>query len=237
MDAPATTETPTGAPPKPTYEDIASLIEHRVLAPSLTEDDVHAACDLARRYRIAAIAIRQCDADAVVRWMEGSGVAVASAISFPHGYSTTPAKLYEARDLLRRGVKEIEAPLNTPKMLARQFQYLETELRQLADACHEAGGVLKVTFDWPLLAEDLRAIAAKIVKRVGADFAGAALADVPALKPLLRDRLKIQVAEVATLTEVQDAREAGAARVVSSATRQILDEWKAELAKQTAATE
>src|SRR5262249_16428827 len=141
MDSPAPADS-TAAPSKPTYEDIASLIEHRVLAPSFTDENVHAACDLARRYRIAAIVIRQCDSDAVVPWMQGSGVAVASAISFPHGFSTTPAKLYEARDLLRRGVKEIEVPLNTPKMLARQFQYLETELRQLADACRESGGVL-----------------------------------------------------------------------------------------------
>ena len=231
MDAPVA-----DAPPQPAYEDVAGVIEHRVLGPSLTEDDVHASCDLARRYRIAAIVIRQSDADAVVRWMEGSGVAVASTVGFPHGYSTTPTKLYEARDLLRRGVKEIDVALNTPKMIARQFQYLETELRQLADACHESGGLLKVTFDWGLLAEDLRAIAVKIVKRAGADFAGASAGDIPALNVLLRDRARIKVGEVATLAEVQVAREAGAARVETIATREILDAWKAELAKLTPAT-
>jgi len=139
MDAPETPVAAVETAPQPTYEDVAGMIEHRVLGPSLTEDEVHAACDMARRYRIAAIVIRQSDSDAVVRWMEGSGVAVASTVGFPHGYSTTPAKLYEARDLLRRGVKEIDVALNTPKMIARQFQYLETELRQLAEACHEAG--------------------------------------------------------------------------------------------------
>jgi len=92
-----------------------------------------------------------------------------------------------------------------------------------------------VTFDWTLLAEDLRAIAVKVVKRAGADFAGAAAADIPALKVSLRDRVRIKVGEVATLAEVQAAREAGAARVGSVATGEILDAWKAELAKTPAA--
>jgi deoxyribose-phosphate aldolase len=215
--------------PQPKYEDVARMLEHMVVRPELTEDDVRAGCDLARAYGIAAIVIRQSDADAVVRWMEGTGVAVASLVGLPHGSSTTPAKLYETRDLLRRGVREIDVVMNVGKLIARQFQYLETELRQVADACHESGGVLKVIVQGAYLAEDLKTIACKIVKRAGADFASVSPEDVPLMKRLLNDRARIKIGEIETLAEVLAAREAGAARVGTVATSAILDEWKAKL--------
>jgi deoxyribose-phosphate aldolase len=213
----------------PTYEDIARMIEHMVVRPELTEDDVRAGCDLARSYGIAAIVIRQSDSDAVVRWMEGTGVAVASLVGLPHGSSTTPAKLYETRDLLRRGVREIDVVMNVGKLIARQFQYLETELRQVADACHESGALLKVVVQGAYLAEDLKTIACKIVKRAGADFASVSTADLPLMKRLLGERARLKIVEVETLADVLAAREAGAARVATVATRAILDEWKAQL--------
>src|SRR5260370_39085285 len=107
MDAPAP-EPERQPQPQLTYADIAGMIEHSVLAPEATDSDVRAACELAREYRIAAVIVRPCDAEIAVRWLEGSGVAVGSVVSYPHGFSTTPAKLYQARDLLRRGGKEID---------------------------------------------------------------------------------------------------------------------------------
>jgi deoxyribose-phosphate aldolase len=223
--------------PQPTYDDVACTIEHAAVRADLTEDDVRAACDLARAYGIAAIVIRQSDADAVVRWMEGTGVAVASLVGLPHGSSTTPAKLYETRDLLRRGVREIDVVMNVGKLIARQFQYLETELRQVADACHESGALVKVIVQGEYLADDLKTIACKIVKRASADFASVTAGEAPLMKRLLGERARIKVGEVETLAEVLAAREAGAARVGTVATREILDAWKAELAKHSLAAD
>src|SRR5436190_1793261 len=111
------------APPELTYEDIAGMIEHSVLRPELSEEEVRTGCEIARHYRVAAVNVRPSDAEQAVRWMEGSGVAVASVVSFPHGSSTTAVKVYETRDLLRRGVREIDTVLNVGKMISRQFQY------------------------------------------------------------------------------------------------------------------
>src|SRR5260370_40765188 len=99
MDAPAP-EPERQPQPQLTYADIAGMIEHSVLAPEATDFDVRAACELAREYRIAAVIVRPCDAEIAVRWLEGSDVAVASGGSYPQRVSTTPAKLYEAHDLL-----------------------------------------------------------------------------------------------------------------------------------------
>jgi hypothetical protein len=102
-------------PPQLTYEDIAGMIEHAVLAPEATEEDVRAACDLARSYRVAAIVVRPYDADVAVRWMAGSGVAVGSVVSYPNGNrdhagevvrGARPASARSERD--RRGGGRVE---------------------------------------------------------------------------------------------------------------------------------
>ena len=115
-----------------TYEELAGMIEHSLVRPDLTEDLVAAGCRLAYDYRVAAAVVKPCDVDIAVRILDGSGVAVASVAGFPHGSSNTATKLYEGRDLLRRGAKEISLVVNVGKMISRQFQYVETEIMQMA---------------------------------------------------------------------------------------------------------
>src|SRR5580698_11591825 len=150
------------AEPRLSYEDIAGMMEHPVLAPELSEEEVHTGCEIARHYRIAAVTVRPSDVDLAVDWMRGSGIAVASVVSYPHGSSTTSVKLYETRDLLGRGATEIDTVINLGKMISRQFQYVEMELQQMADACREARALLKVAFENGYLSDDLKTIACKI---------------------------------------------------------------------------
>jgi deoxyribose-phosphate aldolase len=229
------------AEPRLSYQDIAGMIEHPVLRPELSEEEVHTGCEIARQYRIAAVMVRPSDVDRAVEWMRGSGVAVASVVSYPHGCSTTSVKLYETRDLLRRGVTEIDTVINLGKMISRQFQYVEMELQQMAAACHESGALLKVAFENGYLTEDLKTIACKIVKRAEADYARTStpfgplpysMEDVALMKRLLGDRTKIKASGgVRTITDVLELRDAGCARVGTIATVAILEDWKAKLAK------
>jgi deoxyribose-phosphate aldolase len=234
------------AEPRLSYEDIAGMMEHPVLQPELSEEDVHTGCEIARQYRTAGVIVRPSDADLAVSWLRGSGVAVGSIVSYPHGSATTSVKLYETRDLLRRGVTEIDTVINLGKMISRQFQYVEMELQQMADACHEGGGILKVAFENGYLTEDLKTIACKIVKRAGVDYARTAtpfgpqpysLSDVLLVKRLLGDRVKIKASGgIRTISEVLELREAGCARIGTSATVTILEDWKAKLALQNSQT-
>jgi len=214
-------------------------MEHPVLRPEFAEEDVCTGCEIARQYRIAAVTVRPSDADLAVEWMKGSGVAVASVVGYPHGCSTTSVKLYETRDLLRRGIAEIDTVINLGKLISRQFQYVEMELEQMAAACHEGGAILKVAFENGYLTEDLKTIACKIVKRSGADYARTStpfgplpysLADIALMKRLLGDRAKIKASGgVRTITDVLELRDAGCARVGTIATVAILEDWKAQL--------
>jgi deoxyribose-phosphate aldolase len=227
------------AEPRLSYEDIAGMMEHPVLRPEFSEEEVQTGCEIAKQYRIATVTVRPSDADLAVEWMKGSGVAVASVVGYPHGCSTTSVKLYETRDLLRRGITEIDTVINLGKLISRQFQYVEMELQQMAAACHEGGAILKVAFENGYLTEDLKTIACKIVKRAGADYARTStpfgplpysLTDIALMKRLLGDRAKIKASGgVRTIGDVLELRDAGCARIGTIATVAILEDWKAQL--------
>jgi deoxyribose-phosphate aldolase len=200
---------------------------------------------MARQYGIAAVSVRSSDVDLAVRILQDSPVKVSSMVGFPHGTATTAAKLYEARDALRRGAREIEAVVNIGKMLSRQFQHVETELLQMAESCHQSGAILKVNLELGYLATDLKVIASKILKRVEADFAvtstcfgpsGYQASDVALLRTHLKDRVAIKAAGgVRTVEKALEVYAGGCARFGSTATVMLLEDWKARLAKEAAA--
>ncbi len=182
--------------------------------------------------------VRPSDVDLAARWMSGSPVRLGTLADSPHGHSTTAAKTYAARDLLRRGVQEIDTVMNTGKLVSRQFQYLETELLQMADACHQSGAVLKVNLESEFLNEELNIIACRIARRAGADYIGTnKLADVAVLLAHSRDRLKIKCYAVIPGLEVALAfRDAGCSRIELAEPGPILDAWKEKLAASTSST-
>ena len=92
----------TGGQPAETYETLAKLVDHLLLRPDLSEDEVAEGCRLAREYNVCSVVVRPSDVDQVVRWMSDSPVRVASTVGYPDGSTNTGAKLYEGRDLLPR---------------------------------------------------------------------------------------------------------------------------------------
>jgi deoxyribose-phosphate aldolase len=173
----------------------------------------------------------------VKRWMGGSGVKVASIAGYPYGISTTGAKLYEGRDLLRIGVQELDFVLNPAAMTSRQFEHVETELMQIVRSTHEADATLTVVFNNRTLANDLKIIATRICKRVEADAIGIQHAenDLSVIKPLLKDLLRLKRSDaVMTLDEALASRDFGYARMTTPNAAGILDAWKKRLAEQAA---
>jgi deoxyribose-phosphate aldolase len=234
-------------PPPASYEALAKMIDHSLLRPELSEEDVHEGCRIAREYNVASVTVRPSDVDLAVRWMQESGVPVGSVVGFPHGSQTTAAKIYETQDLLRRGAREIDMVINIGKMISRQFQYIESELMQITNACHQNGAIVKVIFENAYLTEDLKVIACKICKRVEADFAKTSTGFAPTgytpedLKLMVRlcgDRVKVKAAGgVRTLEKALEVHALGGARFGATATVTILEDWKKHLAAQQAAAQ
>src|SRR5258708_7918271 len=84
-------------PPLTTYEELAKMIDHSLLRPELTEEQVAEGCRIARQYQVASVTVRPCDVDFAVRQMQGSGVAVGGVAGVPHRSRTTATQLYQTR--------------------------------------------------------------------------------------------------------------------------------------------
>src|SRR5262245_27332875 len=125
--------------PLTTWEQVAKMIDHSLVRPELTAEQIVEGTELARRYNVASVSVRPADLELVVRLLDGSDVKPGSVAGFPHGSQNTATKLYETRDLLRRGAKEIDMVINYGKLLSREFQHVQTELLQMSEACHKEG--------------------------------------------------------------------------------------------------
>src|SRR5689334_8464306 len=104
--------------PAVTYEDLASTLGYSLLQPELTNEQVLAGLGLARGYTIGLVSVRPCDIDLAVRTLDGSNVRAGAVCGFPHGSQHTGTKLYEGRDLLRRGAKDIEMVIGISRLLS-----------------------------------------------------------------------------------------------------------------------
>jgi deoxyribose-phosphate aldolase len=234
--------TATERPPLTTYEALAKMVDHSLVRPELTEAQVVEGCETARDYHVASVSVRPCDIDTAVRILQGTDVAVGSVAGFPHGTSSTGTKLYEARDLLRRGAREIDMVINIPKLLSRHFQYVEMELLQMAEACHKERAILKVIFENAYLTDELKIVACRMCDRAEVDFAktstgfapsGYTLEDLRLMRKHLPESIGIKAAGgVRTLEKAFEVYEVGCTRFGATATVAILDAWKARLKEQ-----
>lgn len=230
------------APERPrlaTYEELASLIDYPLVKPELTSSEVLEGLQLARRYAVACASVRPCDIDLAVRTLQGSTVKPGSVVGFPHGSQNTATKLYELRDLLRRGAREIDMVIALPSLLSREFQHVQTELIQASEACHREGAILKVILETAYLSDDLKIIACGCCERAEVDFvktstgfgpAGYTLQDVILLRRHVPEEVGVKAAGgLRTLDQVLEVCEAGCSRVGTGSMAAILDEWKARL--------
>lgn len=218
-----------------TYESLAQRLDVRLLDPWWSADHVYEACSKARDLGVRAVIVRPCDFELASQWLSGSGIAVVPTAGYPYGVSNTSAKLYELRDLLRLGAKEIELTLSPARMLSRQFQHVEAELMQAVKSCHESGARLTVLYNSSHMANDEKIIATKICRRTEVDHIAmdGGEAELNLMKPLLRDVLIMRLAApVADLEQAISALETGYETLAVTDAAPILAAWKSRLEEQ-----
>ena len=200
------TTPPLPAPDQPAFN---TLLDYNLLRPEWTEGQVIDACEKAARLAIHCVIVRPCDVDAAVR----TDVRVGSVCSWPFGDQTTGVKLYEVRDLLRRGVKEIDFVLNPSRLVSRQFQGVEMELLQAVEACHKEGATIKIVFPPGVLNYETKLVGARICSRVGPDFAVITdEADIPALRPHFSEDIGLKYSLVSSREDMERLHAAGCTR-------------------------
>jgi deoxyribose-phosphate aldolase len=213
--------------PARTYESLASLLNQTLLDPGLTNAQVVEAIASAKRDRVGLVTVRACDTDLAVRLLEGSGVGVGAIVGYPHGFANTAVKLYEARDLLRRGAREIGLVLGASKLLSREFQHLQMELNQFVETCRSESARLTVYWQSALLTKELKVIACTCCERADVPFVGMDdVSDLELLRKHLPDETGIQAWGAVDLEEALRFQELGAARIATPSSAALLEAWR-----------
>lgn len=226
-------------PPLTRYEDIAKMIDHSLLRPELSVEQVAEGCEVARRYHVASVCVRPCDVELAAGELKGSDVLVGSVVGFPHGAMTTAAKLFETRQMIEQGAREVDMVLNIGRLISGDCAYVEAEIRNVAALCHANAAILKVIFENAYLTDEMKIAACGICKRAGADFvktstgfasSGATIADLKLMYQHASPECRVKAAGgVRTLDAAIEVYEAGCSRFGATATISILEDWKKRL--------
>jgi deoxyribose-phosphate aldolase len=214
-------------------KQLARIIDHTVLKPDATEDDIRRACREACVYRFAAVVVPPCYVGIAVGETGGKGVAVCSVVSFPCGWDTGSQKLRQTEALLKAGVDEIDVVMNVSKFLSGRRDAVAEETAEIAGLCKERAKV-KLIIETACLDAAQIALASSLGAEAGVDFIktstgvssrGASVEDIRLIKSAVGERVGIKAAGgIRTRAQAQALVDAGATRLGSSASVQIVSE-------------
>ena len=219
-----------------TEKTLAAMFDHTQLAADATEEMMKKLCDEAREIGTAMVAINPYWVPFCKEQLKGTSVHVGAAIGFPLGQNTLATKLFETRDSLEEGADEIDYMINQSKVKARDWDYIEKEMREITEISHEFNAPCKVIFENCNLTKDEIRKIAEIAKKVGIDYVktstgkgkgGATVEDVKLMKDTVGDTCKVKAAGGIRDWETCRAMiEAGAERIGTSSSLKILEEFR-----------
>ena len=136
-----------------TIGGLAKMIDHSLLHPTMTDEEIGAGCALAKKYGVATACVKPYAIPIARSVLEGSGVDVCAVIAFPHGNSTTGTKTREAEEAVLAGAREIDMVVNIGKVLGEAWEYVSAEIRAVNGLVTDHGALLKVIFENDYLAD------------------------------------------------------------------------------------
>jgi len=218
-----------------TYEQLAKTIDHSVLRPELTENDVIAGCELARRYHVSSVCVKPCHVRLAAGLLDGSDVAVGTVVGFPHGSSTTATKVAEAKEALANGAVELDMVINLGELRSGHADTVREDIRAVVEAA--AGtAIVKVILENAYLTDEQKVLACRLAEVAGAHFVktstgfaptGATIPDLKLMRASVGPQVQVKAAHgVRTLDAILEVIDAGATRVGATATAAILDEFR-----------
>jgi deoxyribose-phosphate aldolase len=153
-----------------TYLDVAKMIDHSLLNPTLTVDDLEAGCRLAVAYDAASVCIMPYYLKLCAELLAGSTVKASTTVGFPHGGHTTATKLFETQQALADGGQELDMVVNISQVLSGNWDYVRNDIRVVAEATHAAGQKVKVIFENSYLKDEHKIRLCEICGELGVDW-------------------------------------------------------------------
>jgi deoxyribose-phosphate aldolase len=219
-----------------TESEIARLIDHTLLKPEASREDIQRLCEEAIDYGFASVCVNPWNVSQAAELVRGTEVRVCAVVGFPLGATLSIVKAFEAGEALKSGAKEIDMVINLGALKSGQEALAEADVRGVVDACHRAGALCKVILETALLTREEKVRGALLAKKAGADFvktstgfgpSGATAEDVRLIRETVGSGTGIKAAGgVRTLGEVRKMVEAGATRIGTSSGVKIIEELR-----------
>jgi deoxyribose-phosphate aldolase len=137
-----------------TMTDIAKMIDHSILHPTFTDDDLKKNCEIAKKYNVATVCVKPYHTGMAAELLKESGVAVCAVIGFPHGNSTVDVKVMETSQVIKDGATEVDMVINIGKVIQGEWAYVENEIKSINDDCLRNKAILKVIFETDFISRD-----------------------------------------------------------------------------------
>jgi deoxyribose-phosphate aldolase len=241
-----------------TLDELAKMIDHSLLQPTMTDTDLETGCALAKQYGTATVCIKPYYVQRAETLLSGSGVGICTVVGFPHGSNTISMKVAETRQACKDGAVEIDMVVNVGKVLSEDWRYVKKEINAILKECHKHGAILKVIFENDFLPKDKYKVKlCKICSIVGVEFVktstgygytkqadgsynykGATEADLKLMRRYCAPEVQVKAAGgIRTLDDLLKVKALGVTRIGATATAAILEEAKKRLGMEAAVAE
>ena len=225
--------------------ELAKMIDHSILHPTLTDHDLQRECEVAIKYHVASVCVKPYAVSMAADILKGSDVLVGCVIGFPAGNSSIEVKVYEADKACQDGAVEIDMVINIGKALQGDWGYIHKEIAAVTDICHKHGAIVKVIFETDYINHDEDIIKlCRICTDVKADYVktssgfgfvkgedgkfsytGATIAHLKLMKQNVGAGVKVKAAGgVRNLDQLLAVKEAGCSRSGATATAAMIEE-------------
>jgi deoxyribose-phosphate aldolase len=219
---------------EPPDQQLAAMIDHTLLKPEATPDQIAQLCFEARKYGFASVCINPAHVKLAAELLKGSPAKVCTVVGFPLGATPPEVKAYEAQKAMDDGATEVDMVINIGAVKARDYETAARDVRAVVRVCQARGVLVKVIIEAALLEEEEKVAACLIAKAAGADFVktstgfgpgGATVADVALMRRVVGPETGVKAAGgIRTLADAEQMAAAGATRIGASAGVKIVQE-------------
>jgi deoxyribose-phosphate aldolase len=214
--------------------DIAKYIDHTLLKPDATQDQIAQLCYEARKYGFAAVCINPTYVKLCTQLLKGSPVHVCTVVGFPLGATPPEVKAYEAQKAIDDGATEVDMVINVGALKSKDYNLVERDIATVGRTSHAGGAILKVIIEAALLTDEEKVIACQLAKAAGADYVktstgfgpgGATTHDVELMRSAVGPAMGVKAAGgIRNYADAKAMVAAGATRIGASAGVKILQE-------------
>jgi len=222
-----------------TYSQIAKMIDHSLLVPTITDEHLEKGCHVALDYDVASVCIKPYYLKRCAEILKGSTVKASTTIGFPHGGHTTATKVAESKQAISEGCQELDMVVNIGKVLSNDWDFVRADIKAVVDLAHDMGQIVKVIFENYYLSDEHKIRLCEICGELKADFVktatgfaegGATIEDLKLMRKYSPSHVQIKAAGgIRTFEKLLEVRSVGVTRVGATRTVDILEECKRQL--------